>query len=132
MATTPFTLIDTNAVPWENNPGIPGFKRRLLAFDDAKRAEIRMDYVPPRTIPDVLQLPHRHYHNSVTERAYTLFGDVSLQMAENGSRHDLGLREGGFLLWRSGAALSVPQESATDGGCVALCVGHDLSEPGGR
>ena len=75
MATTPFTLIDTNAVPWEDNPGIPGFKRRLLAFDDAKRAEIRMDYVPPRTIPDVLQLPHRHYHNSVTERAYTLFGD---------------------------------------------------------
>ena len=285
MATTPFTLIDTNAVPWEDNPGIPGFKRRLLAFDDAKRAEIRMDYVPPGTIPDVLQLPHRHYHKSVTERAYTLFGDfphwefsgvedqegelimfrrhlfmdrppksihglmpeplsetgsvllywntgpgtgvaepeaaqetvtipfdgsaddartdfadcrlldsgdlgwqehssvagwkikplaeavehsgavclvhipadwtasgeplevtayetppwlfvlsgeVSLQVAENGTRHDLGLREGAFLLWRAGAVLGVPQESATDGGCVVLCVGHDLSRTGGR
>ena len=285
MATTPFTLIDTNAVPWEDNPGIPGFKRRLLAFDDAKRAEIRMDYVPPGTIPDVLQLPHRHYHKSVTERAYTLFGDfphwefsgvedqegelimfrrhlfmdrppksihglmpeplsetgsvllywntgpgtgvaepeaaqetvtipfdgsadngradfadcrlldsgelawqkhpfvagwkskplaeaversgavwlvhipadwtasgeplevighetppwlfvvsgeVSLHVAENGARHDLELREGAFLLWRAGAALGVPRKSATDGGCVVLCVGHDLSRIGGR
>ena len=283
LATTPFTLIDTNAVPWEDNPGIPGFKRRLLAFDDAKRAEIRMDYVPPRTIPDVLQLPHRHYHNSVTERAYTLFGDfphwefsgvedhegelimfrrhlfmdrppksihglmpeplsetgsvllywntgpgtgvaepeaaqetvtipfdgsadndrtdfadprifdsgevawqqhpfvagwkfkplaeaversgavclvhipadwtasgepskaignepqpwlfvisgdLCLQMEENGARHDLRLREGGFLLWRAGATLGVPRKSATDGGCVVLCVGHDLSRTG--
>ena len=226
MATTPFTLIDTNAVPWEDNPGIPGFKRQLLTHDEATSAQIRVDYVPPGIVPAGLQLPHRHYHNSVTERAYTLFGDfphwefsgvrddegelimfrrhlfmdrppksihglmpepisatgaagwkvkplakavkhsgsvclvhipadwtapgeplgvsgsetppwlfvvsgdLCLHMAENGARHDLGLREGGFLLWRTGAALGVPHESATDGGCVVLCIGHDLSESG--
>ena len=280
---TPFTFIDTNAVPWEDNPGIPGFKRRLLAYDDSRRAEVRMDYVPPGCVPDVLELPHRHYHNTVTERAYTLFGDfphwefsgvedregqlivfrrhlfmdrpprsihglmpeplsetgcvllywntgpgtgvaepeapkesvdipfddsaeafrtefsdarifdtggvawqrhplvagwkikplanahensgavclvhvpadwtgsaatsmgigdesppwlyvlsgdVSLQIANNGTRQELSLREGGFLLWRSGVALSVPAESASGGGCTVLCIGHDLSGGG--
>ena len=75
MAATSFRFIDTNAVPWEDNPGIPGFKRRLLAYDDAARSEIRMDYVPPGAIPRVIELPHRHYHRTVTERAYALAGD---------------------------------------------------------
>ena len=282
MAST-FDLIDTNAVPWEHNPGIPGFKRRLLVFDDATRSEVRMDYVPPGAIPRVLELPHRHYHRTVAERAYALAGDfphwefsstsdhegemivfrrhmfmdrppksihglmpeplsetgcvllywntgpgtgvaepdaptesvelsfdesadadrtdfsdarlfdtgevawrehpsapgwklkplaeavensgaVSLvhvpadwagpagpvrargdgpspwlfvisgdlrvHLAENGARCELELREGAFLLWRSGAALSVPAGSASDGGCTVLCVGHDLNAAG--
>ncbi len=29
-----------------------------------------MDCVPPGIVPRELELPHRHYHNSVTERAY--------------------------------------------------------------
>ena len=33
-------------------------------------------------------------------------------------------------MWRTGAALSVPPESASDGGCTVLCVGHDLSGVG--
>ena len=273
-------FIDTNAVPWEHNPGIPGFKRRLLFRDDALGAEIRMDYVPPDVVPGGLELPHRHYHRTVTERAYTLSGDfphwefssiedhdgelivfrrhlfmdrppksihgllaepisqtgavilywntgpgtgvaepdapretvtlpfdesaeklrtdfadarifdssevawrehpsaagwklkplaeavensgavslahvpadwtgalepvtaqgngpspwlfvvagdLRLHLAENGARRELALREGAFLLWRSGAALGVPSASASDGGCTVLCVGHDLS-----
>ncbi|MXW46380.1 MAG: hypothetical protein F4X06_02660 [Gammaproteobacteria bacterium] len=75
MVKAAFTFIDTNAVPWEDNPGIPGFKRRLLVFDDAARSEIRMDYVPPGAIPRVIELPHRHYHRTVSERAYALAGD---------------------------------------------------------
>lgn len=279
----PFTFLDTNAMPWEHNPGIPGFKRRLLVFDDATRSEVRMDYVPPGCIPDVLELPHRHYHNTVTERAYALAGDfphwefsstsdhegemivfrrhlfmdrppksihglmpeplsetgcvllywntgpgtgvaepdaptesvelafdesadadrtdfsdarlfdtaevawqahpsapgwklkplaeavensgavrlvhipadwsgpvepvkaqgdgpspwlfvvagdLRLHLAENGARRELLLREGAFLIWRAGAALSVPAGSASDGGCTALCVGHDLTAAG--
>lgn len=280
MVAASFRFIDTNAVPWEDNPGIPGFKRRLLAYDDAARSEIRMDYVPPGVIPRVIELPHRHYHRTVTERAYALAGDfphwefsstrdhegemivfrrhlfmdrppksihglmpellsetgcvllywntgpgtgvaepeapresvelpfdasaeddstefadarlfdtgevawqrhnsasgwkhkalaeavensgavslvhvpadwagspepvrapkegpspwlfviagdVRVQLAENGARRDLALREGAFLIWRAGAALSVRTESASDGGCTLLCVGHDLS-----
>ena len=283
--TTTFSLIDTNAVPWEHNPGIPGFKRRLLVFDDATRSEVRMDYVPPGAIPEVLELPHRHYHRTVTERAYALAGDfphwefsstrdhegemivfrrhlfmdrppksihglmpeplsetgcvllywntgpgtgvaepdapvesvelafddsadddrtdfsdarlfdtgevawlehpsvagwkakplaeavensgavslvhipadwtgsqqpfgirgdesppwlfvvsgdVRLQVSEDGARHNLDLHEGAFLLWRSAAELSVPAQSVSAGGCVALCVGHDLAQAGGR
>lgn len=279
----PFTFLDTNAMPWEDNPGIPGFKRRLLDFDDETQAEARMDYVPPGCIPDVLELPHRHYHNTVTERAYALAGDfphwefsstsdhegemivfrrhlfmdrppksihglmpeplsetgcmllywntgpgigvaepdaptesvelsfdasadadrndfsdarlfdtaevawqghpsapgwklkplaeavensgavrlvhipaawsgpvepvkaqgdgpspwlfvvagdLRLHLAENGARRELLLREGAFLIWRAGAALSVPAGFASDGGCTVLCVGHDLTGGG--
>ena len=277
------TFIDTNELPWEDNPGIPGFKRRLLDFDDATGSEIRMDYVPAGAIPRVLELPHRHYHKTVTERAYALAGDfphwefsstgdhegemivfrrhlfmdrppktihgllpeplsetgcvllywntgpgtgvaepeapresvelpfddsadedrtefgdarlfdagevswrahphvagwkakrlaeavensgtvslvhvpadwsgspdpvkaqvegpspwlfviagdLRLQLAENGARREFELREGAFLIWRAGAALGVPPESASDGGCTVLCVGHDLAGAG--
>lgn len=283
MVKAAFTFIDTNAVPWEDNPGIPGFKRRLLVFDDATRSEIRMDYVPPGAIPRVIELPHRHYHRTVSERAYALAGDfphwefsstgdhvgemivfrrhvfmdrppktihglmpeplsetgcvllywntgpgtgvaepeapvesvdipfddvaesdfpefgdarlfdtgevawqphavvpgwkvkpladahensgavslvhipadwtapsdglavsgddpapwlfvisgdLGVQVDENGARRDIGLQEGAFLMWRTGASLSVPPESASDGGCTVLCVGHDLSGAG--
>lgn len=280
MTAASFTSLDTNAVPWEDNPGIPGFKRRLLVFDDATRSEVRMDYVPPGAIPRVIELPHRHYHRTVTERAYALggdfphwefsstrdregemivfrrhlfmdrppksihglmpeplsetgcvllywntgpgtgvaepdapmesvelsfddsadadrtdfsdarlfdtaevawqahdsasgwkrkplaeavensgavrlvhvpadwsgspepvqapgkgpspwlfviAGDLCVQLTENGARRVLALREGAFLIWRAGTALNVPAESASEGGCTVLCVGHDLS-----
>ena len=280
VAAVSFTCIDTNAVPWERNPGIPGFKRRLLAFDDATGSEVRMDYVPPGAIPEVLELPHRHYHKTVTERAYALSGDfphwefssakdhqgemivfrrhlfmdrppltihglmpeplsetgcvllywntgpgtgvaepeapresvelpfddsadddrtefgdarlfdtgevawrghpsaagwklkplaeavensgavslvhipadwtgpmesvtaqsdepppwlfvvagdLRLSLAENGACQDLELAEGGFLMWHAPAALGVKPESASDGGCTVLCVGHQMS-----
>ena len=283
MATKALTYLDTNAIPWEDNPWIPGFKRRLLVHDNSKGSEIRIDYVPPGCIPDVLELPHRHYHNTVTERAYTLYGDfphwefreaedlegdmivfrrhlfmdrppktihglmpeplsetgcvllywntgpgtgvaepeapvesidipfddsfdfdfpefgdarlfdtrevawqlhshvpgwkvkpladahensgavslvhipadwtaprdglvvsgdepapwlfvisgdLGVQVSENGARHDLGLQEGGFLMWRSGASLLMPRKPVSDGGCTVLCVGHDLSGAG--
>ena len=268
---------------WEGNPGIPGFKRRLLFRDDAIGAEVRIDYVPPGIVPGELQLPHRHYHNSVTERAYTLSGDfphwefssvedhegelivfrrhlfmdrppksihgllsepvseagaavlywntgpgtgvaepeaptetvtlpfdesaeefrtdfsdarlfdshtvawrahpsvpgwkfkpladavehsgavclvhipadwtspeqpagisaagsppwlfilsgdVRLQVSHGEARDDRELQEGAFLLWRSGAELRLPAGSVSEGGCVALCVGHDLARSG--
>ena len=283
MTAESFTFIDTNAMAWEHNPGIPGFKRRLLFFDDATRSEIRMDYVPPGAIPEVLELPHRHYHRTVTERAYALAGDfphwefsstrdhegemivfrrhlfmdrppksihglmpeplsetgcvllywntgpgtgvaepdapmesvelpfddtadddrtefsvarlfdtgevawqkhpwaagwkvkplaettensgavslvhipadwtgslepvkaeggepppwlfviagdLRLYLAENGARREFALREDGFLVLSAGTALGVPRESASDGGCTVLCVGHDLSGVG--
>ncbi len=288
-----FECMDTNAAPWEDNPGIPGFKRRLLFLDEAKRTEVRMDYVPSGIVPGELELPHRHYHNSVTERAYTLFGDfphwefsspedregelivfrrhlfmdrppksihgllpepvsetgavilywntgpgtgvaepeapretvtvpfndstdfvradfdsddfarvdfsaarifdsgdvvwrahphaagwkfkplaeaversgavclvhipadwagperpsgisggetppwlfvvsgdIRLQISGNGAQNDLHLQEGAFLLWRSGAEMRLPDGPVSDGGCVALCIGHDLAQVG--
>ena len=283
MGAGSFSLINSEAMAWEGNPGIPGFKRRLLFRDDAIGAEVRMDYVPPGIVPGELELPHRHYHKSVTERAYTLSGDfphwefssvedhagelivfrrhlfmdrpprsihgllaepvseagavvlywntgpgtgvaepeapietvtlpfdgraeklrtdfsdarifdsgtvawrahpsvpgwkfkplaeavensgavclvhipadwtgspgpveaqgaapspwlfvvagdLNLYLAENGARRELALREGAFLMWRSATALAVPPESASDGGCTVLCIGHDLSGHG--
>ena len=118
-----FDLIDTNAVPWEHNPGIPGFKRRLLVFDDATRSEVRMDYVPPGAIPRVLELPHRHYHRTVTERAYALAGDFPHWEFSSTRDH-----EGEMIVFRRHLFMDRPPKSIhglmpeplSETGCVLL------------
>ena len=118
-----FSLIDTNAAPWEENPGIPGFKRRLLAFDEARRAEIRMDYVPPGAGPEGLELPHRHYHKTVTERAYALAGDFPHWEFSSTSDH-----QGEMIVFRRHVFMDRPPktihglmpEPVSETGCVLL------------
>ena len=110
-------------MPWEDNPWIPGFKRRLLVHDDSKGSEIRIDYVPPGCIPDVLELPHRHYHNTVTERAYTLYGDFPHW--EFSEAEDL---EGDMIVFRRHLFMDRPPktihglmpEPLSETGCVLL------------
>jgi hypothetical protein len=46
---------------------------------------------------------------------------------DGGAGDALSLREGAFLAWRSGASVVVERERASGGGCVALCIGHDLA-----
>ncbi|MCY4477906.1 MAG: hypothetical protein OXC70_07965 [Gammaproteobacteria bacterium] len=116
-------FIDANAVPWEHNPGIPGFKRRLLVFDDATRSEVRMDYVPPGAIPEVLELPHRHYHRTVTERAYALAGDFPHWEFSSTRDH-----EGEMIVFRRHLFMDRPPKSIhglmpeplSETGCVLL------------
>ena len=75
MITSTFSCLNTNDMPWQADPDIPGFKVRLLRVDDTTRAVVKMWYLPPRWESGMFILPHRHYHKTVTERAYHLFGD---------------------------------------------------------
>ncbi len=70
-----FTLLHTPDMDWEPDPAIPGFKRRLLHVHPVTGGHIKQWYLPPAYGPAVGTLPHRHYHKSVTERAYHLAGD---------------------------------------------------------
>jgi hypothetical protein len=70
-----FTYFHTSDMSWEDDPAIPGFKRRLLNVNPVTGGHIKQWYLPPAYGPAVGTLPHRHYHRTVTERAYHLAGD---------------------------------------------------------
>ncbi len=74
--TASYTHIETLGAPWSDDPDIPGFKQKILHQDKDSGAVVRLWYIPPGWGRDVLQgKPDRHYHQTVIERAYHLFGD---------------------------------------------------------
>ncbi len=82
---TAFKHIDTTAMPWEADPAIPGFKRRLLDTDPVTKGQIKLWHLPPAFGAVKGSFPHRHYHRTVTERAYHLSGDFPHWEFETGA-----------------------------------------------
>ncbi len=69
-------LVQTGELPWEPDPGIPGFLRKLLNTDPASGAQTQIWFIPPGWGIDNLDgKPMRHYHRTVTERSLQLHGD---------------------------------------------------------
>ncbi len=69
------TLIDSRAMPWEPFRGIPGGgSTKVLARDESGEPVVFLTWSPPGEIPG-LRLPHRHFHNSVTENVFVLAGE---------------------------------------------------------
>ena len=60
---------------------------------------------------------------------FVLSGDLSVSLSSATQASQLRLREGHFLSWPKDTILSYPtKKSISDGGCVVLCVGHDLAQ----
>ena len=73
---TAYRHLKTLDLPWSEDPDIPGFKQKLLHQDDDSGAVVRLWFIPPGWGSDILQgKPDRHYHKTVIERAYHLYGD---------------------------------------------------------
>jgi len=71
-----FQHLQTKNIPWTPDPGIPGFREKMLRFDEAKESVVRLWYLPPGWGQDVFDgKPDRHYHTTVIERGYHIFGD---------------------------------------------------------
>lgn len=71
-----FTYVDTDAMEWKPDPGIPGFLAKFLYVDEESGAFTNIHYVPPGWGEEILHgKPYRHYHASVYERSFCLFGD---------------------------------------------------------
>ncbi len=72
----PSTLIRTDQVEWRPFLDIPGFMEKPLWYDAETGARRTIWHIPPAwgetLIPDEAML---HYHRSVYERSYFLFGD---------------------------------------------------------
>jgi len=76
MSTKPLHHLRTANMDWVSDPNIPGFKRKLLNYDDENGSLVQLWFVPPGWGEEVLGgKPHRHYHKSVVERGFHLHGD---------------------------------------------------------
>ncbi len=97
----------TQEMDWQDDPGIPGFKEKMLFEDKEQKSAVRLWYVPPGFGEDVHHgRPHRHYHKSVIERSYTLYGDFPHW--EFSSVDDL---EGELVIFRPGLVMDRPTGS---------------------
>ncbi|MGB1875735.1 MAG: hypothetical protein ACPHGY_02250 [Rhodospirillaceae bacterium] len=68
--------VRTDEVDWIDDPDIPGFKQKILSRDDETGAITRLWFVPPNWGEDVFDgKPDRHYHKTVVERGFQLYGD---------------------------------------------------------
>ena len=71
-----FNHFRTDSMAWEPDPGIPGFLAKYMFLDDKTGQFTNIHYVPPGWGDEILKgKPYRHYHQSVYERSFCLFGD---------------------------------------------------------
>ncbi len=57
---------------------------------------------------------------------YLISGDLSLEIESREGSRRATMTENGFLAWRDAAAIASTGHIVSEGGCVALCVGHLL------
>src|SRR3546814_17906631 len=76
-----FFLIDTDAMPTEEDPRNPGKRTQLLLpREDAGGGVVRISHWPAGFTEGIRQMAtngHRHSHRSVTERHYVLGGALN-------------------------------------------------------
>ena len=93
--------IKTLRTAWVDDPDIPGFKQKILHQDEASGAVVRLWFIPPGWGSDILQgKPDRHYHKTVIERAYHLYGDFphwEFDDADDHTGHGAALTVGMFM-----------------------------------
>jgi hypothetical protein len=71
-----FSHFSSDDMVWEDDPGIPGFKQKVFFFDENTKEVVRLWFIPPDWGADIFDgQPDRHYHRSVVERGYQLYGD---------------------------------------------------------
>ena len=69
-------LRDTREMPWVDLPGIPGAKQKVLVRDADGEPSVQFTWLPPGLRSD---RPERHFHKTVLERGYVLFGELPLR-----------------------------------------------------
>lgn len=64
------TILDTRAMPWEEHPGFPEARIKVLARDSSGAPSVMLNWLPA----DLRVAPNRHYHRTVLERGFVLEG----------------------------------------------------------
>jgi hypothetical protein len=57
---------------------------------------------------------------------YLISGDLSLEIESKDGQAPATMTENGFLAWRETAQIASADRVVSEGGCVAICVGHVL------
>ena len=115
------TRLDTRSMAWEKFPGLDGTAIKVLSRDDDGNPMVFLHFMPPGELPGV-ELPHRHFHRTVTENAFVLAGE--LPHWEYATAQDSGelvlLREGFFMDRRPGSIHGLEPGLSSSIGCVIL------------
>jgi hypothetical protein len=118
-------LLIMDDLPWRAHPRIKGWKIKKVASPAKDLPPVVLVNIPadskggakPPSFPGA----PRYW-------IFVLSGDLSVNLSSAGQASELSLREGHFLAWPKETTLSYRKESISDGGCVCICVGHDLAQ----
>jgi hypothetical protein len=119
-------LFHAEDLPWSPHASESGWRVRELGVETATCAPARLVNIPPGQ-------PVAAEHAPLTGRRWQwlliISGDLRMRALDTplGKYSTLSLREGSFLAWRPGSSVQVDPGQPSSGGCVALCVGHDLA-----
>lgn len=125
---------DTRAMGWSTFPGLGSAKVKVLQQDEQGNAMAFLVWMPPGDLG--VPLPHRHYHATVHEYAYTVSGDLPHWEYADPSQ-DVGdlvlFRECYYMDRRPGSIHGLEEGLASSAGSVILFwrdgVGNWLDEP---
>lgn len=126
--------VDTRALPWEDFPGLTGTKIKVLSRDAEGNPMVFLQWLPPGKLPGV-DLPHRHYHRTVREYAFVLWGELPhWEYRDADAQGEMVLFREGFFMDRRPGSIHGLEPSATSAiGCVLLMwrdgIGTMLDEP---
>jgi hypothetical protein len=73
-------LVDTREMPWEDHEGIPQAKQKVLAWDDEGHPAVQFTWMNPGRDKAP---PKRHYHSTVHEHGFALFGELPMREYES-------------------------------------------------
>lgn len=74
--TDKIAVLDTREMPWEEYPGLPGAKMKILSRFANGEPEAFLIYMKPGVQVDPSMLPFRHYHARAREISFTLQGEL--------------------------------------------------------
>ncbi len=113
----------TMEMPWTAHPAQPGWKMKFLSGAVERQAPAMLVSLPPDAgVTGAPKIP-----GAALRWLYLLSGDLSVTMTAGGKTETINLKEGHFLHWEKDAVLSFGPGAVSDGGCVSICVGHDLA-----
>jgi hypothetical protein len=116
-------ILSTKDLIWRQHPSIEGWKIKDVAGAEQDCPPVVLVSIPPgataRAAPDLRGADRRWF--------FVLSGDLSLIVETSDGTSQRSLQEGHFLAWLDDTRLTYPAGAMSDGGCVSLCVGHDLA-----
>ncbi|WP_070152132.1 hypothetical protein [Sphingobium phenoxybenzoativorans] len=110
---------------WLPHPQQPGWLvKELSPAQDALPAVTLVNIPAGSSAPVHVSSPD----GDVKRWLFLISGDLKLDIRGKGGTVPVGLHENAFLAWRNQAEIVSENQAISDGGCVAICIGHVLGD----
>ena len=115
-------LLCTKDLAWWPHPSIDGWRIKDIAPSAQDSPPVALVSVSPDSGSGTWEL-----QGADRRWLFVLSGDLSLIIKTSDGPSQLSLQEGHFLAWSDEASIVYPARSISSGGCLCLCIGHDLA-----